>query len=68
MKTAWGWSAKLTRTIVLKDGTRSQACQSARRTIVGPICCAPEFETTAWLGREDSNCARRGTRRGSWPL
>jgi hypothetical protein len=22
MKTAWGWSAKLTRLIVLKDGTR----------------------------------------------
>ena len=22
MKTAWGWSAKLTRAIVLKDGTR----------------------------------------------
>ena len=22
MKTAWGWSAKLTRTLVLKDGTQ----------------------------------------------
>ena len=29
MKTAWGWSAKLTRLIVLKDGRRS--CKYWRR-------------------------------------
>ena len=34
MKTAWGWSAKLTRTIVLKDGTRLATLADVRALIL----------------------------------
>ena len=34
MKTAWGWSAKLTRTLVLKDGTRLATLADVRALIL----------------------------------
>ena len=58
MKTAWGWSAKLTRLIVLKDGTRLVTLGDVRAFILKQ----PEHiqERGSWChGADDPRCRTR---------